>query len=232
MDWEKQIMSKHISYLVAVAALLCFARVEAQTDKMPPAMQADVEFTYALPNGDTFTRRGQIYRSSNGKVRQDTGTGTMITDLKTGTVTMLIAERSEARVLTIPAELRAPPLLGSEKAVVPAKVAPFEETMIDGRPIAKTRIVGKQGETQEVWTATDIGVVTYARVQANGTTTTTQLRNLSAREPDPKVFEVPKNYKIVNEPTRLDDLSSRVPAARDLPFGAGTRVIPVPPAQK
>jgi hypothetical protein len=218
-------MSKHARYIVAAAALLCFARVDAQT-AMPPAMQAEIEFVYTLANGAQFTRRSHIYRSASGKVRQDTGNGSMITDFKAGTVTLLIAEQNEARVFTIPPELRTLPVLGTETARVPAKVAPFEETVIDGRRIAKTRIVGPQGETQELWTATDIGVVTFARVQANGTTTTQQLRNLSLGEPDPQVFQVPGNYRVINEPTRFDNLKSRVPPLGALPFGAGTSVVP------
>jgi hypothetical protein len=225
---EDQIMSKHTRYIVAMAALLCFARVDAQT-AMPPAMQAEIETVYTLANGDQFTRRGHIYRSASGKVRQDSGNGAMITDFKSGTVTLLIDEKNEARVFKIPPELRTAPLLGTEQARVPAKVAPFEETVIDGRPIAKTRIVGPQGEMQELWTATDIGVVTFARVQMNGTTTTQQLRKLSVGEPDPQVFTVPSHYKVIEEPTRFDSRNARVPLLRDLPFGAGTRVVPMSP---
>jgi hypothetical protein len=221
-------MSKHIRYLVAVAALLCSAVVHAQT-VMPRAMQADVEVSYTLANGGQFTRSGRIYRSASGMVRQDMGNGAMITDFKAGTVTLLVPERNEAHVFTIPPQVGTLPVPGTAESRVPAKVAPFEETVIDGRRIAKTRIVGLQGETQEVWTAPDIGVVTFYRITANGTTATQQLRNLSVGEPDPQVFKVPSQFKVIAEPTRFDNLNSRVPLARDLPFGAGTQVVPVAP---
>lgn len=221
-------MSKHIRYLVAVAALLCSAVVHAQT-AMPSAMQADVEVSYTLANGGQFTRSGHIYRSASGMVRQDMGNGAIITDFKAGTVTLLVPERNEAHVFTIPPHLRKLPVLGTGGARVPAKVAPFEETVIEGRRIAKTRIVGPQGEAQEVWTAPDIGVVTFYRTTANGTTTTQQLRNLSMGEPDPQVFKVPSQFKIIADPMRFDNLNSHVPALRDLPFGAGTKVVPVAP---
>jgi hypothetical protein len=221
-------MSKHICYMAVVVVLLSSARTDAQT-VMPSALEAEVEFVYILANGSQFTRTGHVYRSASGKVRQDIGDGSMITDSKAGTVTLLIAEQNEARVFTIPPGMRTLPVLGTEGARVPAKVAPFEETVLDGLRIAKTRIVGPQGETQEVWTATDIGVVTFASVKANGTTMTQQLRNLSVAEPDPRVFEVPSHYKVITEPTRFDNLNARVPLLRDLPFGAGTKIVPVAP---
>jgi hypothetical protein len=223
-------MSKHIFYTIAVAALLCSARADAQKTT-PGALQAEIEVNYALANGAGFTRTGRIYRSASGKVRQDTGNGGMITDLNAGTVTLLIADRNEAHVFSVPPALRTPPVLGTGEARIPAKVTPFEETVIDGRRIAKTRIVGPQGETQEVWTATDIGIVTFARITANGNTTTQQLRNISVSEPDPRMFEVPSNYKVIVEPTRFDSLNSRVPLVRDLPFGTGTKIVPVTPAR-
>src|SRR5690606_31526846 len=145
------------------------SRADAQTRAMP-ALEADIEFSYTLPNGDELTRRGRIYRSASGKVRQDIGNGSMITDLQAGTITMLIPDTKEAHVLAVPPELRLPPQLGVGNPV-PARVQPFEETTIDGRRVAKTLTVDSQGRTQEVWTAIDLGVVTFARVEADGVAT-------------------------------------------------------------
>lgn len=223
-------MSKHFRYIAAVLAMLCFARADAQTRAMP-ALEADIEFSYTLPNGDELTRRGRIYRSASGKVRQDIGNGSMITDLQAGTITMLIPDTKEAHVLAVPPELRLPPQLGVGNPV-PARVQPFEETTIDGRRVAKTLTVDSQGRTQEVWTAIDLGVVTFARVEADGVATRQQLRNLSEGEPDPEVFEVPSDYTVVQVPTRLDLLnapgSSRARGSVNNPLSRGT-VIPLEP---
>jgi hypothetical protein len=211
---------------LAVAALLCGARSEAQEAKAP-ALEADVEFTYTLANGQTLSRSGRIYRSASGKVRQDIGIGSTITDTQTGTVTLLNPARKEARVITIPEELRKPPELGKTVGA-PTPVQPFEETTINGHRIAKTRVTGPRGQRQEVWTATDLGVVTFARVESNGVTTTQELRNLAVRDPDPKLFEVPSDYEVIHEPTRADLLRSRIPATGNLPFGDAGTVIPLP----
>jgi hypothetical protein len=219
-------MSKQSRYILAMAALLCGAHVHAQT-RFPPALAAEFQVTYTLPNGDELTKRGNIYRSANGKVRQDSGNGAMIADLQAGTVTLLVDERNEARVFTIPQELRQPPVLGADSRVPPT-VEPFEETTIDGRRIAKTLTIGTQGERQEVWTAPDLGIVTFARYEANGARTTQELRNLSEGEPDPQVFEVPNGYTVILEPTRFENLSSRVPTSTDLHFGEGTRIVAPP----
>jgi len=225
-------MSIPSRYIVlVVAALLCGARAEAQTTKSP-ALDADVQFSYTLPNGQQFTKQAHLYRSSSGKVRQDTANGSSITDPETGTVTLLVPSKKEARVVTIPAELRKPPSLGAETASrVSAAVKPFEETTINGHRIAKTRITGGKGETREVWTATDLGIVTFARIQANGVTTTQELKNLSVREPDAKVFDVPSDYTVIREPTRSDVLNSRAPPSENLPFGTSGTIVPVQPTK-
>jgi len=220
-------MSNEFRYVVAMAALLCVARANAQGE-FPPPLAAEYEVTFTLPNGEEFTRRGHISRSASGKMRQDAGLGAMITDLQSGTVTMLVGERNEAHVFTIPEELRTRPVLGPNSRVPPT-VEPFEETTIDGRRIAKTLIMGDQGETQEVWTATDLGVVTYARFQANGATTTQELRNLTEGEPDPQLFEIPNGYTVVEQPSRFDSLNSRVRPTAELHFGEGTRIVPQQP---
>lgn len=216
-------MSKQSRYIVAVAAMLCISRVDAQIEALP-ALQGDIEITYTLPNGEQLTRSGRLYRSGTGKVRQDAGYGAMITDLQAGSVTLLVDERNEAHVITIPPELRELPPLGAERRI-PESVQPFEETTIDGQRIAKTRIVGQQGEAQEVWTATDLGIVTFARFERNGATITQELRNLDVGEPDPSVFEIPTDYTVVEMPSRFDSLDIRTPAVSELPFGEGTRIV-------
>lgn len=219
-------MVKPSQCTVTLTALLCLAELHAQPEALP-AYEADFEFNYVLPNGDQFTRRGHIYQSADGKVRQDTGNGAILTDLRTGTSTLLIAELSQAHVLTVPPELRTLPDLGMGGRL-PTSIEPFEQTTIDGHPVAKTFHVGPQGETQEVWTATDLGVVVFARIEANGATTTQELRNLAVGEPDASVFEVPVDYEVLEVPSRFDRLNIRIPPASDLPFSETTPLVPLP----
>jgi hypothetical protein len=212
-------MSKRSRCIIAVAATLYAARLDAQTKIA--ALDADVETTYNLPNGQQFTSHGHLYRSQNGKVRQDSGRGSMITDLNNGTVTLLIAEKKEARVISIPRERRAAPRKDRPAA------APFEEATIEGHRVVKARGKGPRGENQEIWTAKDLGIVTYSKVEAAGLTTTRALHNVAVREPDPSVFQVPADYTIVNQQLRTDGANSgRAAPASSHPLG---RVIMVEP---
>jgi hypothetical protein len=214
-------MSKRSRYIMAVAATLYVARLDAQTKL--PALDADVETTYNLPNGQQFTSHAHLYRSQDGKVRQDSGRGSMITDLDNGTVTLLISETKEARIITIPPEQRA-----SARKDRPA-AEPFEEATIEGHRVVKARTKGPRGETQEIWTAKDLGIVTFSRVESAGLTTTLALRNVSVREPDPSVFQVPYDYTVINEPLRMDAANPRGAAPTSAhPLGRAFVVQPAP----
>src|SRR5690242_15654453 len=95
-------MSSHSRYLTAAIVALCVVpgSVSAQPKKIPP-VQADVAITYTLPDGRTFTRLGHYYRNSSGQFREDSALGTVITDTRRGTVTVISNERREARVLRV-----------------------------------------------------------------------------------------------------------------------------------
>ena len=220
-------MSNRSLLMMTLAALLFAARLDAQTDVPAnlPALDADVEITYKLPNGQEFTKRGRIYRGKNGQVRQDSGQGSIITDLKGGTVTFLIAEKKEARVVSIPKELRKANRGNRPDAV------PFEEATIGGRKVVKARGKGPKGENHEFWTAQDLGIVTFSRVEAEGITTTQTLRNLSVREPHPSVFQVPKDYKVTRESLRDDVVASRGANASKPAHPLGRAVMVKPKSQ-
>lgn len=212
-------MSKPSRYLAAVAAALCVAGLDAQTKA--PALEADIEITYNLANGQQFTQRGRLYRSESGKVRQDSGLGAIITDLDKGTVTLLIAERKEARIIRVPQNQRAPTRRDRPAA------ERFEEATVGGHRVVKTRARGPRGETQEVWTATDLGIVTFSRMESAGLTTTQTLHNISVREPDAAVFQVPGGYTVINEPERPGAPGAAPTFAH--PLGRGVTVVPAPP---
>jgi hypothetical protein len=175
-----------------VALLSSYAA--AQTRPAPtPALQAEIETVYTLPDGREIRNRGHLYRSRTGQVREDSPLGAVITDVPAGIVTILVAETKEARVIRIPADqlMRAVP---SNPA---AEV--FEETTLAGHRVAKARTKGPHGQEVEFWTAKDLGVVTWTRTEAAGFTTTKELRNLSIEDPDPAVFAIPADYTIIEQ---------------------------------
>src|SRR5579864_4123655 len=181
--------------LVAVAACLGAPYASAQTKATAPAFEADVQTTYTLANGQQLSRQGHVYRNSRGVVREDSGLGAIITDVGAGTVTILVTTTKQAHVMRMPPDLRAP----ARQTTRPA-VEPFDKTIIDGHPVTKARSTGPQGERQEVWTATDLGIVTHSTIEAPGFARTRELKNVSVAEPDPAVFQVPSDYEIIQEP--------------------------------
>lgn len=184
-------------YMLAVAAILCVTRADAQTKDAQttvPALEADIETTYRLPNGQQFSHVSRLYRSQNGAMRQDSGRGAMITDLQRGTVTLLIAESKQAHVITVPPAQRA------EVARERPQAGIFERTKIDGHPVVKARTKRADGQTQEVWTATDLGLVTFSSVASPGGVTTTQtVRSVTLHEPDATLFDIPQDYTVIQQ---------------------------------
>lgn len=176
-------------------SLLCGASAVAQDPTArQPSIQADVETRYVSPNGTETRSTGRFYRDREGKIREDSGLGAIITDVKAGTVTILVAETKQARVMRIPA---------SDRALSNANRPAYQvlgETVIDGRRIRKARTTGLQGQQVEFWTATDLGVVTFARSELGGTTLILrELKNLSTVEPDPVLFMIPSDYTVVEQ---------------------------------
>jgi hypothetical protein len=162
-----------------------------------PALQADVEIVYTLPDGRQTRSTGRLYRSRSGQLREDSPLGAVITDVAAGTITMLVTATKEARVMTIPAAQRVPPTRteGTRPEV-------FEETTVEGRRITKARIVGPQGRRAEFWTAPDLGVVTWMKTEAGSMTTIKELRNLSTEEPSPEMFTIPADYSVIEQEAR------------------------------
>jgi hypothetical protein len=174
---------------VAVLAL-CTVAVQAQPAATPPAVQAEVETTYVFADGRQVRVPGHYYRSQDGRVREDTGRGSMIADVNTGTLTLLNADTKQALVFTVReiAPSRKP------KGVSPA--VPYARGRHEGRDVSKARVKGPDGKENEVWTATDIGLMVFSRIESAGLTTTKALRKVVQGEPDPAVFTVPEDYAV------------------------------------
>ncbi len=194
-------------------------RTNAQTKIV--ALDADIETTYKFPNGQEVTNRRHLYQSSAGQVREGSALGAVITDVNKGTVTLLMSETKEARIITIPVERRTSP-----RKELPA-VERFEEATIEGHPIVKARTKGPNGESQEFWTAKDLGIVTWSKVESGVLTTTRVLQNIAVAEPDQSLFQVPSDYTVIDQPLPWEMISSVAPTRSPNGNGFG-QVIAVP----
>jgi hypothetical protein len=182
----------------SVGALVSSSAAAQTTPVSVPALQADVEIVYTLPDGTQTRTIGRLFRSRSGQLREETPLGAVITDVAAGTITMLVKATKQARVLTIPPEQRVPPARAHG-----ARPEVFEETTVAGRRISKARIVGPQGQRAEFWTAPDLGVVTWMKTEAGKMTTTKELRNLATEEPSPAMFTIPADYSVIEQEVKL-----------------------------
>jgi hypothetical protein len=178
----------------SVSALVSSYAAAQTTAVSAPALQADVETVYTLPDGRQTRTTGRLYRSRSGQVREESPLGAVITDVAAGTITILVTATKEARVMTIPPDQRVRPARaqGTRPEV-------FEETKIAGRRITKARLVGPQGRRAEFWTAPDLGVVTWMKTEGASMTTIRELRNLSTEEPSPAMFTIPADYSVIEQ---------------------------------
>ena len=194
---------------VSFWAVGVLAPAAAQTANVV-ALQAEIETVYNLADGTQIRTNGHFYRSRSGQVREDSSLGAVITDVAAGTITILVAETKEARVITIPPEQRARPV----RSTRPGPEV-FEETTVGRHRVSKARAHGPQGQKVELWTANDLGVVIWTRAEAPGLTSTKELRNISTEEPSPALFAIPADYTVVEQEARPgNEPQSGVPGAR------------------
>ena len=83
------------------------------------------------------------------------------------------------------------------------------------------------GESQEFWTAKDLGIVTWSKVESEELTTTRVLRNIGVAEPDQSLFQVPSDYTVINQPLPMEMITSVAPTRSPRGNGFG-KVIAVP----
>lgn len=172
---------------------------------MPP-VQAAIETVYNLADGNEIRTNGHFYRSRTGQIREDSSLGAVITDVASGTITILVAERREARVFSIPPEQRARPVRSNHPAP-----EVFEEATVGGHRVSKARARGPQGQRLEFWAAKDLGVVTLMKTEAPGLTSTRELRIISTQEPSPELFGIPAGYTTIQMGAWLGNAPQNVP---------------------
>jgi hypothetical protein len=163
-----------------------------------PALEAEIVTTYTLSQR-SYSTRGRYHRAADGRGREDSPLGAVIIDAKQGTVTMLNHAKKEARIVTFshPSRPRTERL---------SRFVAFEEAMVESHTVVKTRASGRPGEHQELWTARDLGLVLLTKVDGPAFRMTRELRNISLREPDTALFQLPDDYVITTEAFRPDDL--------------------------
>lgn len=174
---------------VAVLAL-CTVAAQAEQAAAPPPVQAEVETTYVFADGRQVRVPGHYYRSQDGRVREDTGSGSVIADVSRGTLTVLNADTRQALVFTVNE------VAPTQKPSGVSRAVPFARGKHEGRDVSKARVTTPDGKESEVWTATDIGLMVFSRIASAGLTTTKALRKVVQREPDPAVFTVPEDYTV------------------------------------
>jgi hypothetical protein len=194
----------------------------SQTVKTVPnviPLQAEVETIYRLTDGTLVRTSARYYRSSLGQTREESPLGAVIVDVPSGTITMLIAETKEARVITIPPEQRVRPARSNRP--LPEIL---EETTIEGNRVSKVRTEGPQGQKIEVWTAPDLGIALRTRTEVAGAVTTKEFRNVSREEPKPDLFSVPADYTIIQQAIPGEHGRPGLPTRPAAPV-----IVPVPP---
>jgi hypothetical protein len=159
-------------------------------------LDAEIETTYVTAGGKTITTPGHYYRSRSGKAREDSPIGSIITDLRSGTVTLLNPATKEAKVIVTAGQPRA------SAAVAAGAFVPFEQAIVDGHPVKKARTTGNAGQVQEMWTAQDLGLVVFSKVEWPDFSMTKVLRNVAVREPVAELFKIPSEYQVTHETVR------------------------------
>lgn len=179
--------------VIGVAAIvLCAARTDGGqgSHRRTPAVVADMKTTFTFADGREVAKTGRFYRSSEGRVREESPVAVMITDPVARTITLLNPEAKQAFVFHMPEG----PLRSAKAQTMGLNNG--DDGIHEGSRVAKSRAVDASGGSHEVWTDKGRGVVVFSRLQSGGTTTTKTLHNLSAQEPDPAVFLVPADYLV------------------------------------
>src|SRR5262249_22730227 len=157
--------------------------------------------------GFSHTHNGRYFRSRDGKVRQDLVFGSIVIDSNTKTSIFLNHAKKEATVIAmsdqdvadLDKEARSPAKNHND-----ARMTHLGEDKVEGHPVHKTLIEAGNASTTpsrktEVWTATDIQLPVFVKTTGTDRTTTREYRNIQVMDPDPQVFEIPKEYRIVDK---------------------------------
>jgi hypothetical protein len=149
-------MPKYSRYVIAAVATIALHAVSLEAQKKKaPALDADIDTTYTLSDGRQFSTHGHYYRSQDGHLREDSPLGAIITDIKSGTITMLNFETREAHVSGAGDDSRPKPGTARPRRAVRGS---------DSQPPGDKALAKRPGETHESWTDRTSGCRVLNRV--------------------------------------------------------------------
>lgn len=176
---------------VAIGLAIATATVgQVAAQKALPALEAATETTITTSAGQVTTS-GRFYRSRDGRVREESPAGTIITDPKRRPLTLLNPLTKEAIVRAFPPSAQAARRVDAEARSV-------EDGTVEGHAVSKAR-QQREGISQELWTAKALGLVLFSDVESPGFRMKRSFKNLELREPDPELFRIPKDYNVITQ---------------------------------
>lgn len=162
----------------------------AQGANRHPALEADVETFYKMASGKVIHSTGHYYRDGAGRSVDETSGSSVIVDLPQHTVTMLNFPARTARVFSVG---------GAATAARTTQPSDWKDAGLgvhEGHQVAKSRRTGARGETEELWTAPDIGLIVMTRTESAKFTMTKFLRNIHVHQPDLTIFAIPSGFSV------------------------------------
>lgn len=182
----------------AVLAVVTQSTVgSASNDKAKalPPIQAELETEYVFPDGRRIVVMGRLFRTSDGRIREEQGDMVTIADTAAGKMTILNSSTKEAIHFTFDEELRDPESSRPETETTGTQRSTESVGSYEAWPVRK-HAVDQGDSSREVWTAPAIGLIVYGRMVSPQVTTTKRLRNIAVEAPMDALFTVPAGYNV------------------------------------
>jgi len=211
-------------------AQFAMPNVQAGPNAQRPPLTADVRTTVTsnTPHGSfTQSQTGKYWRSQDGRTRQDTSFGSVITDPKARTITQLNHATKEATIISMPSAVtpQMPPTmsLGQRRPepLAGQAVEDLGERKIAGYLAHGRRTVTKGDQvlqfglvTTEVWTAAEIQLPLYIKQTSSHGESIQELENIRIGEPETAQFAVPAGYMVKESAGKLGSESRAAPASK------------------
>jgi hypothetical protein len=210
---------KNQSFLIALLSFAAVSRAQfmlpqalAPSSKQTVALSADINIQLTSNSVfGTFTQSqaGKYWRSSDGKTRQDTSFGSVITDSKARTVIYLNHAAKQATVIHM-APVTTPSATPTPSAPSPpaaTSAADLGQKVVAGYEVQGKQIVTTTGNqplqvgsvTTEMWTAPALQLPLFIKQRSSRGTSVQQFDNIQLNEPDPSLFTVPAGYAVTEK---------------------------------
>jgi hypothetical protein len=201
--------------ILALIALPVLSTAEKRISP-PPALQATFERTVQSPGGGVTTSSGIFYRDAQGRTRLELGKQVYIQDPSSGVSGVLDLETKVAHLT------KAAPLAKSPASVPQSQGVVFLDARSDlgSKIIDGNAVTGERHSvhlppdfpsstqsvtiTTETWQAFDLRLPVLVKVtDSRYGETTTAYRDIVLNAPlDPKLFEIPTGFQIVDSSAR------------------------------